>query len=288
MFSAKRPAVTVSQDTAPTVPQKQKPTALVPVQAPTTDELAAPTPIPRKSTPPVEIGSMMSGRASSLEGSTSNRVPIVIKRELKRPEPLSPRSREARRKHSKRLWILGSLVLVITFATTLLSFTPQGRELTTKFNPNQMTNQSTVISNKQNAAQVAALATETWMYQNDGEDPYAHGQVTVSNGSSSLPWPYGQCTYWVNYRYHQLTGFWVQWTSNADQWFLGAQEAGWDYGQTPPSSVPSIIVLLPYVQGAGWLGHVAVVESISRNVVHTSYMNCGYYGCTHVEDVDLT
>jgi surface antigen len=231
---------------------------------------------------------MMSGRTSSLEGSTSNRVPIVIKRELKRPEPLSPRSREARRKHSKRLWILGSLMLVITLAATLLSFTPQGREITTKFNPNQMANQSTVISNKQNAAQVAALATETWMYQNDGEDPYANGQVTVSNGSSSLPWPYGQCTSWANSRYHQLTGFWVQWAGNADQWFLGAQEAGWDYGQTPPSSVPSIIMLMPYVQGASWLGHVAVVESISGNIVHTSNMNWGYYGYTHVEYVDFT
>ncbi len=273
MFFAKRPAAQ-----QPGEPEKAN--------------AAAPLMIP--STPPISPSTMplriTSGLTNPAGGNTTNRVPIVIKSELKRSAPLPPRSREARRKHSKRLWILGMLVLFATIAATLLISTPQGQELSAKFTPGQMSNTSSMITRQQgnNAAQVAALATTTYMYQNDGYDPYSHGQVNVSSGTSSLPWPYGQCTYWANYEYHQKTGYWVQWTGNADQWFLGAQMAGWDYAQTPPPGVPSIIVLMPYVQGAGWLGHVAVVESQTGNVVHTSNMNWGYGGNTHVEYVDFT
>lgn len=251
----------------------------------------APLPVPLNTTglaSPLDSRSLTSALLPALEGSTLSRVPIVIKGNMKRTEPLPPPTREARCKHSKRLWILGMAVLMITLATTLLTITPQGRAITAKFDP-RLAGQSNVISNQQNnAAQVSALATTTWMYQNDGYDPYSHGQVNVTDGKSSLPWPYGQCTYWANYRYHQLTGFWVQWTGNADQWFLGAQKAGWDYGQKPPPGIPSIIVLMPYVQQAGGVGHVAVVESISGNVVHTSNMNWGYGGWTHTEWVDFT
>jgi surface antigen len=182
-------------------------------------------------------------------------------------------------------------MMVITIAATLLVSTPQGHELSAQFSGNRPATGNGIVTNQQdsNALQVNALATTTWMYQNDGYDPYSHGEVNISDGTSSLPWPYGQCTYWANSRYHELTGFWVQWTGNADQWFLGAQKAGWDYAQTPPPiGVPSIIVLMPYVQGAGWLGHVAVVEGQTGNVVHTSNMNWGYGGSTHVEYVDFT
>lgn len=281
MFFAKHSASTVSQQKAPAQPEDQHPTTSpLPVPMSNTSSLAT----------PLNTRILTGGLVNSLEGSTSNRVPVVIKGELKRPEPLAPRSREARRKHSKRLWILGMLVLFVTIAATLLVATPQGREISARFDPNQINNKSTVITaNQQNAAQVSALATTTWMYQNDGYDPYSHGEVNITDGTSSLPWPYGQCTFWANERYHQLTGYWVQWTGNADQWFLGAQRAGWDYGQTPPpAGTPSIIVLMPYVQGAGWLGHVAVVESQTGNVVHTSNMNWGYGGNTHTEMVDFT
>jgi surface antigen len=239
---------------------------------------------------PVPLGTKTITSALSAPGSTGNRVPIVIKGELKRTAPLEPPSRQARRKHSKRLWLLGMSIVLLTISATLLGFTPQGQELTAKIGGVGITGDGTVISQQQNnnALAPAALATTTWMYQNDGYDPYSHGEVNVSDGTSSLPWPYGQCTYWANYRYHRLTGYWVQWTGNADQWFLGAQKAGWDYGQTPPPGVPSIIVLMPYVQLAGGVGHVAVVESISGNVVHTSNMNWGYGGWTHTEMVDFT
>jgi surface antigen len=182
-------------------------------------------------------------------------------------------------------------MLVVTIGATLLITTSGGQELTSKLSVSQLMNKgSTLTANQQsnNTAAISAQATATYLYQNDGYDPYAHGEVNVSDGRSSLPWPYGQCTYWANFEYHKETGSWVQWTGNADQWFLGAQKAGWDYAQTPPVGIPSIIVLMPYVQGAGWLGHVAVVESQTGNVVHTSNMNWGYGGSTHVEYVDFT
>lgn len=76
-------------------------------------------------------------------------------------------------------------------------------------------------------------------------------------------------------RYHVLTGFWVAWTANADQWVSGAKAAGWMLSQTP--HVPSIIMLMPGVQGASSSGHVAVVEHIVSaampTTVHTSNMN---------------
>ena len=320
MFSVKRSARTVSQTRVSVFPNDLDKTTPLPAVTRTTSRLLAPldtkmttgtlasspegssvSPNDLDETAPLPVATHTTSRqlapldtkmitgtlASSTEGSAVNRAPIVIKSELKRPLAPPPRSLQARQKHSKRLWILGMLVLFTTIMATLLISTPQGQELSAKFSPNQMGNN--VITHQQDAnAAPAALATTTYMYQNDGYDPYAHGEVNVSDGANSLLWPYGQCTYWANYEYQKESGYWVQWTGNADQWFLGAQKAGWDYGQTPPPNIHSIIVLMPYVQGAGWLGHVAVVESQTGNVVHTSNMNWGYGGYQHVENVDFT
>lgn len=85
-----------------------------------------------------------------------------------------------------------------------------------------------------------------------------------------------QCTWWASQRYHDLTGIWVPWLGNADQWAYGAQQAGWVVASMPPRGVPSIICLQP-TSGyglAGTVGHVAVVESINSNgTVHTSNFN---------------
>ncbi len=96
---------------------------------------------------------------------------------------------------------------------------------------------------------------------------------------------YGQCTYWADYRYHELTGYWVPWIGNADQWAAGAAASGWVVSDTP--HVPSIIVLQPNVQGAGSYGHVAVVERINDNgTVYTSnynwYSNGGWNTLSYV------
>jgi surface antigen len=83
---------------------------------------------------------------------------------------------------------------------------------------------------------------------------------------------YGQCTFWANMRYYELTGHQVAWLGDAYQWTAGAYSAGWVVSSQP--HVPSIIVLQPGVEGAGYFGHVAVVESIpSPGVAHVSTWN---------------
>jgi surface antigen len=134
-----------------------------------------------------------------------------------------------------------------------------------------------------NTALIASqIATATAVTQ-DGFDPgggQTYPGVISSNGSSSASdagnlnrFFYGQCTYWANMRYHQLTGHWVPWLGNAAQWSYQAAAYGWVVSSTP--HVPSIMVLQPYVQGAGAYGHVAIVESINGNDITTSNWNVG-------------
>ncbi|HTI14994.1 MAG TPA: CHAP domain-containing protein [Dictyobacter sp.] len=76
------------------------------------------------------------------------------------------------------------------------------------------------------------------------------------------PFTMGQCTYWADYRYHQLTGYAVTWSGNADAWAYGAANtAGWNVSSQP--HLHAIIVLQAGVQGASGVGHVAVVERIN-------------------------
>ena len=94
-------------------------------------------------------------------------------------------------------------------------------------------------------------------------------------GASNV-FPYGQCTWWADERYHQLHGVFVPWVSNANawQWVARASQFGWIVSQTP--QVGDILVLQPGVQGASNLGHVAVVEKVlpNGNVIASS-MNWG-------------
>jgi surface antigen len=98
-----------------------------------------------------------------------------------------------------------------------------------------------------------------------------------------------QCTFWAAERYHELTGIWVPWLGNANQWAVGAQNAGWNVSTTP--TVPSIICLQGYAgQGVlSNLGHVGLVESINSNgSVHTSNFNWSpHMGDSQVVYVDF-
>lgn len=89
---------------------------------------------------------------------------------------------------------------------------------------------------------------------------------TIADSSFNNQFTAGQCTYWANYEYHHLTGYAVPWSGNASAWSynaLGYVGSGWVVSSTP--HVPSIIVLQPGVQYAGWAGHVAVVEKINSD-----------------------
>jgi surface antigen len=74
----------------------------------------------------------------------------------------------------------------------------------------------------------------------------------------------GQCTYWADYRYWQLTGYEVPWAGNASTYAYQAPSFGWINSSVP--IVGSIIVLQPGVQGAGYgTGHVGIVENINAD-----------------------
>ena len=100
-------------------------------------------------------------------------------------------------------------------------------------------------------------------------------------------YPYGQCTWWADERYHQLHGVYVPWLYNSDagQWAARARQYGWQVSSTPIKG--SIIVLAPWTQGAYQVGHVAIVENILPNGhVLTSNMNWGGHG-TQVVNVEF-
>ncbi len=121
------------------------------------------------------------------------------------------------------------------------------------------------------SAQATATAVITHQdgYDNSGT---TYGGNPAPGGVTPDHFAFGQCTYWADMRYHQLTGYWVNWFGNAWQWKYGAAAAGWIVSTTP--HVPSIIVLQPFVQGAGAYGHVAVVEKINPDgSVYTSNYN---------------
>jgi len=233
---------------------------------------------------------VLSGALQGEDGSTSARQPLVIAGEMKKKAAPAPLPYHAHKKHRLVVSLVGVILLLVITSGTLFAASPMGHELGLNFNPQQFS--SNLVANQNlNVSSLVAQATATAVYyqQNDGYDPYAYGSQTVGNGANSLNWPVGQCTYWANSRYHTLTNYWVPWTGNADQWVAGAQKAGWTVSQTV-IHVPSIIVLMPYVQGASGYGHVAVVESATGNVAHTSNMNwwANGGGWDRVSDVDFT
>jgi surface antigen len=87
------------------------------------------------------------------------------------------------------------------------------------------------------------------------------GTGIIADGSFLNPFTPGQCTYWADYEYHHLTGYVIPWNGDAANWAANASTYGWAVSTTP--KVHSIVVLHPGVQGAGWAGHVAVVEKVN-------------------------
>lgn len=169
--------------------------------------------------------------------------------------------------------VLGSLIAVVPTGSEGKDYNPFSPIV--KYFANKSNN--TVL-----LAQQAATATAVTQ---DGYDPgsgktfagvptapagYGGGTGGSGTGSGGVGnhFFWGQCTYWAAYRYHQLTGLWVPWLGNAGAWAYNAPAFGWHVGYTP--RVGSIIVLAPGVQGAGWYGHVAIVESINADGSLTS------------------
>lgn len=197
---------------------------------------------------------------------TALRQPIVIRGNGKKtPKTIHP--------PKGRRWVISIsvtiLLLVITVGTAF-AVAPLGRENGHGFNPFQLVI-NLVRNNNNNPNLVAQEATQTAITHQDGYDP-SSGTTWQPGAGGPYRFAFGQCTYWANMRYHQLAGYWVPWLGNAYQWLYGAGSAGWIVSKTP--HVPSIIVLQPYVEGAGPYGHVAIVEKINPDgSVYTSNYN---------------
>lgn len=195
------------------------------------------------------------------------RPPVIIQSAYASPRGL-PRPPQGRR---HVIGVAALLLLLVITGGTLFAVSPLGHEagLGNPFAPASSSMTQGGPAGNLSLVTQQATATAIVHQQNDGFDPNGGSGPVVTGGPVS--WPLGVCTYWANLRYHQLTGIWVTWRGNAYQWAAGARAAGWNVSQTP--HVPSIIVLMPGVQGASGYGHVAVVESASGNTVHTSNMN---------------
>jgi surface antigen len=140
------------------------------------------------------------------------------------------------------------------------------------------------------AAQAATATAVTQDGYDAGNQVFSGVQsstITASDSGSLNRFFYGQCTYWANMRYHELTGHWIPWLGNAYQWAYGASANNWQTSPYPNPNGPSIIVLGPGTEGAGSYGHVAVVESgvsaaSAANGVSTS--NWNWNGDWGIED----
>jgi surface antigen len=221
-----------------------------------------------------QLPDMQTGALSSVSPTTSLRQPIVIPATGKKSRgTLRPPNR------GRRTWVTGSMALVALVVVTLLtsfivlplatggrlgfSLTSIGNRIYQNADPNS------------NASLLAQAATETAIKHQDGYDQTGYnngGTLYTGSGVTADRFSFGQCTYYADLEYHALTGHWVDWIGNAYQWSYGASAAGWVVSATP--HVYSIIVLQPYVEGAGGYGHVAVVERInSDGSVYTANMN---------------
>ena len=223
---------------------------------------------------------------------TSLRQPVVIRSTGKKSKGIRP-------PQGRRMVVNISVITLLSFIIigSLFAVLPADTSAHGNFNPfNPIMKYFTSKSN--NTPMLAQQAATVTAVTQDGFDQgnqtivglptapsYSGGGVTTNpvggttgGGVSSGPggpdrFFYGQCTYWANIRYHALTGLWVPWLGNADEWAYGASSNGWVVSAYP--HIPSIIVMQPGVQGAGPFGHVAIVESISGNAVYTSNYNWG-------------
>ena len=135
------------------------------------------------------------------------------------------------------------------------------------------------------------IANPNVIYVNEAVCIPGQGTGGVSGGpqpakGTGNQFPYGQCTWYANQRYHQLHGFYVPWKTNADAWAWAnrARDFHWRVSSRPAPG--AIVDLQPWVQGAYGLGHVAVVERVlSNGHVIASNMNWGarYWQVTDVE-----
>src|SRR5256886_8886123 len=232
-------------------------------------------PVVTRNLPEVQTGALSPVKNTT----TALRQPVVIRSTGKK-------STGTMRAPQGRRWVVhlaATTLLVFIAVGTLITVLPAGNSSEARFNPFQPI-LNLAQGNNSNPNLLAQQAATVTAVARDGFEPGNIIQTyaglppvlpSISGISGYDGFTYGQCTYWADLRYHQLTGYWVPWRGDAYAWAAGASASGWIVSRTP--HVPSIIVLQPGVQGAGSFGHVAVVERInSDGTVYTS--NWNWYG----------
>lgn len=229
-------------------------------------------PVVTRSLPEVQTGALSPVKSTT----TALRQPVVIRSTGKK-------STGTMRAPQGRRWVVhlsATSLLVVIAISTLIAVLPAGNNGEARFNPFQpilnlaQGNNNNLNLLAQQAATVTAVTRDGFESGTSNQSypglPTAPPSITGNSGYDGFT--YGQCTYWADLRYHQLTGYWVPWGGDAYAWAYGARASGWIVSSSP--HVPSIIVLGPGVQGASGFGHVAVVERInSDGSVTTSNWN---------------
>jgi surface antigen len=93
-------------------------------------------------------------------------------------------------------------------------------------------------------------------------------------GSNIFPW--GQCTWGAEEKFHEFTGTYLNVNGNANEWATSAAAHGWPVLATP--QIASVVVFQPYEDGSGSVGHVAWVRGVNGGQItieETNYTGLG-------------
>ena len=217
---------------------------------------------------------------------TTARQPVVIRGSKQKSTGMLPPPRPKKSHALVHLAVASLLVFIVMGTLLVVAPIGHGQSGFALFNSHSNVvktsgNNSSVIS--QEAATATAVMQDGHdVGINSGQYAFIPSAPTGANTGSLGRFFYGQCTYWANMRYHQLSGNWVNWLGDAWAWRSGAMSSGWNVSSQP--HVPSIVVLQPYVEGAGGYGHVAVVEGVnSDGSVTTTNWNWGGSGAGTVD-----
>jgi len=150
--------------------------------------------------------------------------------------------------------------------------TAHGTSWQTLAQQNQITDPNVIYANEQicvpSSGTIAAASVVP------ASQPMNTNTNTVPQHNTTNVFPYGQCTWWADQRYHDLNGYYVPWTtdSNADEWTARATDFNWHVSSQP--TVGAIMDFQDGVQLASSVGHVSIVEQIMSNGdIITSNMN---------------
>jgi surface antigen len=177
-----------------------------------------------------------------------------------------------------RRWVIhisATIMLILLGVVTLLAVAPAGKADQSSPNFFQSFMNWSQGNNNNPSLLAQQAATVTAVTQDGYQPPTQENLPSLPKAPSGVStyddFTFGQCTYWADYYYHELSGNWVPWSGDAWEWANGARAYGWNVSSTP--HFPSIIVLQPGVQGASGYGHVAIATGFSGSGVMTSNMN---------------